>query len=103
MQRLQQVDRMPPAQRQRTLARSEMLERLSPEEQLKINRSGTQLRRLAPQRQALVGQAFRELQSVPLNERQTVIGSARYRGMFTPEERGILTNLLRVEPYTPPR
>jgi len=30
-----------------------------------------------------------------------VLNSARYQGVFTVEERGILTDLLRVEPYQP--
>lgn len=103
MQQLRRVDRMPPAQRERRLARNSMLERLSPEEQMRINRSAQRLRQLSPGREALVKQAFQELRSVPLNQRQTVLNSARYRHVFTPEERGILSNLLRVEPYVPPR
>jgi hypothetical protein len=47
--------------------------------------------------------AFRDLRSVPLDQRQTVLNSARYQGAFSPEERGILTDLLRVEPYEPAR
>jgi hypothetical protein len=32
-----------------------------------------------------------------------VLNSGRYRGVFSPEERGILTDMLRVEPYEPAR
>ncbi len=103
MQQLRKVDRMPPAQRQRRLARNEMLERLSPEQQMQVNRSAMQLRQLPSNRAALVKQAFQELRSVPLDQRQTVLNSQRYQHMFSPEERGILTNLLRVEPYAPPK
>jgi hypothetical protein len=28
---------------------------------------------------------------------------ARYQSQFSPDERGILANLLRAEPYEPPR
>ena len=103
MQQLRKVDRMPPAQRQRRLARNEMLERLSPEQQMQVNRSAMQLRQLPSNRAALVKQAFQELRSVPLDQRQTVLNSQRYQHMFSPKERGILTNLLRVEPYAPPK
>jgi hypothetical protein len=32
-----------------------------------------------------------------------MLNSGRYQGVFTLEERGILTDLLRVEPYEPAR
>jgi hypothetical protein len=47
--------------------------------------------------------AFQDLRSVPLDQRATVLNSARYQNQFSPDERGILTNLLRAEPYEPPR
>lgn len=103
MQQLRQVDRMPAGERERRLARNEMLEGLSPEQQMQINRSATRFQDLPQARRALVRQAFQELRSVPLDQRQTVINSARYQNMFTPRERGILSNLLRVEPYQPPQ
>jgi len=40
---------------------------------------------------------------VPLDQRSTVLNSARYQSQFTPDEREILSNLLRAEPYEPPR
>ena len=43
------------------------------------------------------------LREIPIDQRQTVLNSARYEGAFTPEERGILTDMLRVEPYQPAR
>jgi len=32
-----------------------------------------------------------------------VLNSSRYQGAFSPEERGILSDLLRAEPYEPAR
>jgi hypothetical protein len=46
---------------------------------------------------------FRDLRAVPPDQRQTVLNSARYQNAFTPEERGILSDMLRVEPYQPTR
>ena len=43
--------------------------------------------------------AFQDLRAVPLDQRPMVLNSSRYQGVFTPEERGILSDLLRVEPY----
>jgi hypothetical protein len=50
-----------------------------------------------------VKRAFQDLRSVPLDQRNTVLNSARYQNVFTPDERNTLSNLLRAEPYEPPR
>ena len=47
--------------------------------------------------------AFRDLRSVPPDQRQTVLNSERYQHAFSPEERGILGNMLSVEPYEAPK
>lgn len=103
MRQLQQVNRMPEQQRERRLARAEMIERMSPQERMQLYQSSRELRALPADRQALVKRAFQDLRSVPLDQRQTVLDSERYQGMFSPQERNILGNLLRAEPYEPPR
>jgi hypothetical protein len=70
---------------------------------MRINRSGQQWAALPPDRQALMKRTFQDLRGVPLDQRQMVLNSARYQGTFSPEERGILSDFLRVEPYQPPR
>jgi hypothetical protein len=102
-QQLRSVDRMPEQQRERRLARNEMLERLSPEERLSINRSGRAWSSLPADRQTQMRRAFQDLRGVPLDQRQTVLNSSRYQNMFSPQERGILSDFLRVEPYEPQR
>jgi hypothetical protein len=99
LQQLHQVDQMPEDVRQRRLARNEMLERLSPQEQMQVTVSSRRWGALPPDRQAMMRNAFRDLRSVPLDQRATVLNSARYQGVFSPEERGILSDMLRVEPY----
>jgi hypothetical protein len=94
---------MPEQQRDRRLARNEMLERLSPAQRMSIARSGQQWATLPPDRQALMKRTFNDLRGVPTDQRQTVLDSARYQGAFSPQERGILSDFLRVEPYEPPR
>ncbi len=103
MQRLRQVDQMPPAQRQRWLARNELLEHMSPEERMQINRSAQQWSALPQARQGVMKNAFRDLRGVPPDQRQTVLNSDRYQRMFSPQERNILGNMLKAEPYEPQR
>lgn len=103
MQQLQQVDKMPAQQRERRLARSELLEHMSPEERMRINLSARRWATMPSARQALMKNAFRDLREVPPDQRQTVLNSQRYQNMFSPEERGVLSDLLRAEPYMPPR
>ena len=64
----------------------------------------TQARMWAEQpeaRQGVMRNAFRDLRSVPPDQRLTVLDSERYRRIFSTQERDILTNMLRVEPYEP--
>jgi hypothetical protein len=83
------------------MARTEALERLSPSERMQVNQSTRQMMSLPPDRQVQVRRAFRDLRGVPVDQRQMMLNSARYGATFSPEERGILSNLLRVEPYQP--
>lgn len=103
VQQLHQLDQMPQAERERRLARSEMLEHMSPQEQMQVRQAGRRYQALPANRQAVVKQAFRDLRSVPLDQRDTVINSQRYQSQFSPDERNILSNLLRAEPYRPPQ
>ena len=103
IRQLQDVDKMSPQQREWRLARAEAIEHMSPLARQRLDLSSRNFATLPPQRRAMVKRAFRELRSVPLDERQTVLNSERYRGMFTPEERQILSAFLSVEPYLPPR
>ena len=103
VRQLHQVSQLTEEQRQRRLARAEIIERLSPQEQLRINLSARHWTELPPNRQAIMKSAFRDLRTLPLDQRPTELNSARYQGLFSPEERGILSDMLRVEPYQPAR
>lgn len=92
---------MPPQQRAWRLARAEAIEHLSPQARRQLDRSSADFANLPLQRQTLVKRAFQQLRSVPLDERPIVLNSKRYRGVFTPEERQILSDFLSVEPYMP--
>jgi hypothetical protein len=103
LQQLHSVNQMPEQQRERTLARNEAIERLSPQQRMGLNQSAQRLAAMPPERKALVRRAFQDLRAVPLEQRETVLNSARYQGVFSPEERGVLSDFLRVEPYEPVR
>ena len=94
---------MSEGQRDRRLARAEALERLSPAQQAQVKQSSRDLVALPPDRQAVVRRAFQDLRGVPTEQRDTILNSARYNATFSPQERGILSNLLRIEPYDGPR
>jgi hypothetical protein len=94
---------MPEEQRQRRLARAEIIEHLPPQDRMRINLSARRWAELPPERQTLMRNAFHDLRTVPIEQRPMVLNSNRYQGVFSPEERGILSDMLRVEPYQPAR
>jgi len=102
VQRLRQVDQMPPEQRQRVLEHIENMERLSPQQQQAVRWSASRLGQLPPYRQQAVREAIRNLRDVPPPYRQSQLYSPRYAGQLTPEELGIVGNLLMVESYHAP-
>lgn len=101
--RLRDLNNKSPQQRQRTIDRVEVWERLSPEQKRQVRDSTVQLRSLPPDRQIPIRKAFRDLRDVPPGQRQTILNSPRFQSQFTPQERGVLSNLLTVEPYPPIR
>jgi Protein of unknown function (DUF3106) len=99
--RLEQLNRMPPEQRQRYLERIENMEHLSPDQQAQVRGSAKTLGQMAPDRQEEVKSAIRNLKNVPPGLRQSEL-SSRYGTQLSPEERGVVSNLLSVESYHPP-
>jgi hypothetical protein len=103
IEQLYQVDQLNEQQRQRRLGRAAMIERLSPQERMQVNFSARRWAALPPDRQAVMKHVFQNLRRVPLEQRSMVLNSHHYQGLLSPEERGILSDLLRIEPYQPPR
>jgi hypothetical protein len=103
VQQLRQVNQLTEEQRQRREARTQMIERLSPQERMQVNNSAHRWATLPVDRQTMMKNAFRDLRAVPTDQRQTVLNSARFQSAFNPEERGILSDMLRVEPFQPAR
>lgn len=101
MRQLQNVDQMNEQQRLRRLERSELIERMSPLERMNLKHSNQVFNALPANRQTLMKRAFQDLRNVPPDQRPTVLNSGRYQSTFSPEERAILNDFLRVEPYVP--
>lgn len=101
VRQLHNVDQMNEQQRQRRLERSELIERMSPQERMNLKHSNQVFNALPANRQTLMKRAFQDLRNVPPDQRQTVLNSGRYQSTFSPEERAILNDFLRVEPYEP--
>ena len=102
-QQLRQLNQMPLQQRERRLERAEVIEHMSPQERTQLSASTQRLGVLSTDRQMLVKRAFQDLRAVPVDQRPTVLNSARYQGAFSADERGILSDLLRAEPYEAPK
>jgi len=103
VQQLHQVNQLTEEQHQRRLARAEIIERLSSQDKIRVNNSARRWAELPQQRQTMMKSAFQDLRAVPPDQRLMMLNSARYQSAFTTEERSILSDLLRVEPYQPPR
>jgi hypothetical protein len=100
-ERLNQLNSMPPAQRRRLIEHNEAIERLTPPQRQQFRGAMQQLGALPMDRRRAVARAFRDLREMPPAEQQSVLNSDRFRGQFSPEERGTLNQLLEISPYLP--
>ncbi len=100
-QRLQRFSSLPPERQQRILNRMETWEHLTPEQQQKAHDVFSRYRQLPPDRQGTVKTAVRDLQQMSPQDRQRVLSSDRFKGMFTDNEREILNEMSQL-PLAPP-
>jgi hypothetical protein len=100
-QRLQHFSSLPPQQQQRMLNRMETWEHLTPGQKAR----GAAIVRpdaAASARSAAHGDtAVRDLRAMPPGQREQIIDSNRFKGMFSPEERDIMRGATRL-PLAPP-
>ena len=101
-QRLSQLDAMEPAQRQRLLARNEAMERLTPDQRAEVRGALGQLGSLPMDQRRAVAHTFRALRDLPPDQRIMAFNTGRFGPPLNEGQRGILFNLLRVEPMLPP-
>jgi hypothetical protein len=100
-QRLQHFLSLPPQQQQRMLNRMETWEHLTPGQKQQAREVFGRLRQLPADRQRMVTTAVRDLRAMPPGQREQIIDSNRFKGMFSPEERDIMRGATRL-PLAPP-
>ncbi len=99
---LVKLNNMTPAQRSQILSRTELLEQMTPPQRQQFRSTMQQYGGLAEDRRRLVAHAFKELRVMPPAEAQSIVeNDPRVRTEFSDYERGILHNLLVLEPYMP--
>jgi len=100
-QRLQHFASLPPQQQQRMLNRMETWEHLTPGQKQQARELFGRMQQLPVDRRRMVTTAVRDLRSMPPGQREQIIDSHRFKGMFSPEERDIMRGAARL-PLAPP-
>jgi len=98
-QQLRYFSNLPPQQQEhilRLMNRGEKWEGLTPEQRQRALQVHRQILLLPPDRQRMVRSAIRDLRAMPPAQREQVIDSDRFKGTFTPQERGILREVTRL-------
>lgn len=100
-QRLQHFSSLPPQEQLRVLNRMETWEHLTREQKQQARQVFNQFRRLPPARQQMVATAVHDLRSMPPDQRDRIIDSPRFKGVFTDQEREMIRGASRL-PLAPP-
>ena len=95
-QRLQHFSDLPPQQQLRMLNRMETWEHLTPEQKQQARQVFGQFRQLPPDRQRMVTTAVRDLRNMPADQREKIINSDRFKGMFSDQEREMMRDASRL-------
>jgi hypothetical protein len=95
-QRLQHFSSLPPQQQLRMLNRMETWEHLTPAQKQQARQIFGQMRQLPPDRQRMVGTAIHDLRAMPPEQREKIIDSPRFRGMFSDQERDMMRGATRL-------
>lgn len=94
MNQLQRFNRLSPEQRQTMLQRMETWEHLTPAQRQQARVVWDHFRQLPDDRRAAVHQAYQRLLNMPPEQRQQVMSSERFRGVFNDQEREIIAGSL---------
>ena len=100
-QRLHNFSNLPPQQQLRILNRQETWEHLTPEQKQQALQFHSRMQQLAPDRRRLVHTAIDDLRAMPPQQREQVINSERFKGMFSDQERDLMRDASRL-PLAPP-
>jgi Protein of unknown function (DUF3106) len=88
--RLQNFNNLPAQEQQRRLNRIETWEHLTPQQKSQARQLASQWQRLAPQRKQMMKSAIGDLRAMPPDQRERVLESDRFKGMFSDQERNML-------------
>jgi Protein of unknown function (DUF3106) len=100
-ERLQHFSNLPAQQQERMLNRMDTWEHLTPEQKEQARQIHGQMQQLAPDRQRMVRTAIGDLRAMPPAQREQIIDSERFKGMFSPQERDIMRGAMKL-PLAPP-
>ncbi len=100
-QRLQHFFSLPPRQQQLMLNRMETWEHLTPGQKQEARQVFSRMQQLPPERRRMVTTAIRDLRAMPAGQREAIIDSPRFKGMFSGDEREIMRGATRL-PLAPP-
>jgi hypothetical protein len=95
-QRLQHFSALPPPQQLRMLNRMETWEHLTPGQKDQARQIFGQIRALPPGRQRAVGTAIHDLRGMPPEQREQIIDSERFKGIFSDQEREMMRRATRL-------
>lgn len=102
--RLQTFNKLSPEEQQRQLNRVEVWEHLTPQQKQQARQLNTQWKQLSPERRKMMKTAIGDLRAMPPDQRERVLESDRFKGMFSDQERNMLreTTKLPLAPAQPP-
>jgi hypothetical protein len=93
---LQRFNSLPPQEQQRRLNRIETWEHLTPQQKTQARQLASQWQRLGPDRKQAMKSAIGDLRAMPPEQREQVLDSDRYKGMFSDQERNMLRETTRL-------
>ena len=91
-----------PEERQRMLERMETFEHLTPEQQQRTHQLFERFRNFPEARRQMVKRALRNLREMDPQQRSQVLGSEKFRGMFSADELDVLKGMSEIAPPRPP-
>ena len=97
-QRLKQFDKMPAEQRELLVSRYQLFSRLRPEQQKQARGIYNQWSKMPRERRNRVSAAVRRLRQAQPEQRAQMMGSSRYMEMFDEGERGMIEQILELQP-----
>jgi hypothetical protein len=78
------------------LNRMETWEHLTPEQKEQARQVFNQIKQLPPNRQRMVNTAIHDLRAMPPEQREQIINSDRFKGMFSDQEREMMRGAARL-------